>query len=197
MSLVAWARISRAANGPARWTPGNCERRTMETLALGVKDETNRCTRHNPPLSRLRLRNRHRLQGACLVGDHLQIGLVQDGLSVSQERQLSQRHERCRSGNRHSALLSFQIYEFTASDLDSSGCARPREIANDSFRMACSLGDATEMSGRMLRVAPDQPAKRRRLRISYLSGDLLNRQPRGLEQKARDLQPDLLHELDR
>jgi hypothetical protein len=39
----------------------------------------------------------------------------------------------------------------------------------------------------MLGVTPDQSAKRRRLRISHLSGDFVDRQPRGLEQISRRL----------
>ena len=53
------------------------------------------------------------------------------------------------------------------------------------------------MSGRMFRIAPDQPAKRGRLRISDPLRDLLDRQTRGLKQESRGLQPDPLHELNR
>ena len=58
-------------------------------------------------------------------------------------------------------------------------------------------GGGTEMSGRMFRIAPDQPAQRGRLRISDPLRDLLDRQARGLEQESRGLQPDPLHELNR
>ena len=54
----------------------------------------------------------------------------------------------------------------------------------------------TEMSGRMFRLASDQPAKRGRLCISDLPRDMLERQAGGLKQKLRGLKPDPLHELN-
>jgi hypothetical protein len=52
------------------------------------------------------------------------------------------------------------------------------------------------MAGRMLSIAPDQPAKGGRLCIAYLSRDFIDRQARRLKQVSRGLKSDPLNKLN-